>query len=390
MAFDGNGTFNRLYSWVADRNAGINIDATRSDNEDNGFATGLSTCMTKDGQSTPTANLKMGGFKFTNIGSGSARTDSIQLGQAQDGAIWDAGTTGGTATAYTATLSPAISAYADKQFFRVQFNAACGLNPTINFNAVGAKKIYKNVAGTATQVGSGEILANYIATLRYDTALDTGAGGFWLVNQIYYTTPTTTRGDLIYRGASADTRLAIGAANTILSTDGTDPVWRTLTAEIDTIGSTQGQILYRGAAAWSVLATGTSGQVLKTGGAGADPSWFTLPFTKSFTSADQTITSAGLLTLAHGMGTAPLFVQLRLKNISTEAGWSAGDEFIINNNQQDPGGAAGRGCAVYFDATNVYVRFASDPNAFAAINKTTGGNTALTNSKWSLVVRAWA
>jgi len=35
----------------------------------------------------------------------------------------------------------------------------------------------------------------------------------------------TTRGDLLKRGASANERLAIGSANTVLLTDGTDPSW---------------------------------------------------------------------------------------------------------------------------------------------------------------------
>lgn len=38
-------------------------------------------------------------------------------------------------------------------------------------------------------------------------------------------TKTTTRGDIIARGVSADQRLAIGAANTVLTSDGTDPSW---------------------------------------------------------------------------------------------------------------------------------------------------------------------
>lgn len=37
--------------------------------------------------------------------------------------------------------------------------------------------------------------------------------------------PTTTRGDLIRRGASADQRLALGASGYVLTSDGTDPVW---------------------------------------------------------------------------------------------------------------------------------------------------------------------
>lgn len=39
------------------------------------------------------------------------------------------------------------------------------------------------------------------------------------------TTVTTTRGDVIKRGAAADERLAIGAADTVIVSDGTDPSW---------------------------------------------------------------------------------------------------------------------------------------------------------------------
>ena len=44
-----------------------------------------------------------------------------------------------------------------------------------------------------------------------------------------YTDPLTTRGDVVKRGASATERLAIGGANTVLTTDGTDPAWSTVT-----------------------------------------------------------------------------------------------------------------------------------------------------------------
>ena len=39
----------------------------------------------------------------------------------------------------------------------------------------------------------------------------------------------TTRGDLLKHGASSAERLAIGGANTVLTTDGTDPAWSTVT-----------------------------------------------------------------------------------------------------------------------------------------------------------------
>jgi hypothetical protein len=67
MGFDGNGTFNRLYNWVADAAAGINILADRMDAEMDGFATGLSTCLTRDGQGSMEARLDMGGFNIANM-----------------------------------------------------------------------------------------------------------------------------------------------------------------------------------------------------------------------------------------------------------------------------------------------------------------------------------
>lgn len=86
--------------------------------------------------------------------------------------------------------------------------------------------------------------------------------------------PFTTRGDLVYRNATAPARLAVGTVNQILKSDGTDPGWGSLSSVIDgALGSTQGMILYRGAAGWSALGTGTSGWFLKTQGAAADPIW---------------------------------------------------------------------------------------------------------------------
>src|SRR5689334_7044714 len=48
----------------------------------------------------------------------------------------------------------------------------------------------------------------------------------------------------------------------------------TASAKLDAdIGSTRGSILYRGASGWAILTPGTSGYVLTSNGAGADPSY---------------------------------------------------------------------------------------------------------------------
>lgn len=81
MPFNGSGLFNRIFRWQSDRDSGIRILAQRVDDETDGIATGLSTCVTKDGQTIPTANLPMGTFRHTNVGDAVANTDYASYGQ---------------------------------------------------------------------------------------------------------------------------------------------------------------------------------------------------------------------------------------------------------------------------------------------------------------------
>lgn len=66
-----------MYSWVADAAAGIKISSARVDAELNGMAAGLSNCITRDGQSTPVADLPMGGHKLTGLGVAAVGTDAL-------------------------------------------------------------------------------------------------------------------------------------------------------------------------------------------------------------------------------------------------------------------------------------------------------------------------
>lgn len=80
MAF-ASGIFNRIYSFVADAAGNIPAQPIRFDNELNGMATGLSTCILKDGSQQLTSNIPWGGFKITGLGAGSNPSDSVNLGQ---------------------------------------------------------------------------------------------------------------------------------------------------------------------------------------------------------------------------------------------------------------------------------------------------------------------
>lgn len=77
MSYNGSGTFNRLYSWVTDAANSIKIVPDRHDNEDNGFATGLSLCITKDGQQTITSDIPFNSKKITGLGNATADADAL-------------------------------------------------------------------------------------------------------------------------------------------------------------------------------------------------------------------------------------------------------------------------------------------------------------------------
>lgn len=112
-----------------------------------------------------------------------------------------------------------------------------------------------------------------------------------------------------------------------------------------------------------------------------------LGFTAYYESSQQTITAAGALTLAHGLGRKPILVKIVLQCTTAEYNYSIGDEVT----EFIPGwGSASRGITVTPDATNLNVRFGSTATPFAIFDKTTGAASVCTNASWKVVFRAWA
>ena len=93
MPFNGSGVFTRVYNWVNDKNASINITASRMDGEDDGFATGLSNCITRDGQGVPTATIPWGSQNLTGVGTLGATTGNITTLNSTTGTIATLGST---------------------------------------------------------------------------------------------------------------------------------------------------------------------------------------------------------------------------------------------------------------------------------------------------------
>lgn len=156
MPFNGNGVFTRVYNWVADAAAAIPITAARVDGEDDGYATGLSNCICKDGQTTIAANLPMSGFIHTGVGNASARTQYAVVGQIQDSIYnWVSG--GGSADVITATYAPAVTTLVDGMELNFRATAAnATTTPTFSPNGLTAHTITKN-GGSA--LGAGDISA---------------------------------------------------------------------------------------------------------------------------------------------------------------------------------------------------------------------------------------
>ncbi|GEM_PF-2210994 len=164
MGWNGSGTFNRLFSWVADKAAAINITASRMDADTNDIVSnGLGNCLTRDGQGQPTAALPMAGFNHTGVGNATARTHYAAAGQIQDNGLLFA-TGGGTGDAITATFTPSIPALIDGM-------EVCVRAPGANTVAAPTFTPLGLTAHPITKLGGGSLLPGDIANSRHELRL---------------------------------------------------------------------------------------------------------------------------------------------------------------------------------------------------------------------------
>lgn len=140
------------------------IDATVHNTTNTDIATALSNSVAKDGQTTMTSNLPMGGNKLTNVAAGSAANQSPIISQIQDGSLLILGSVSGTDT-IAAALSPAITSYAaGMHFIFTPANANTGA-VTIAINGLAAKAITK---GNAAALVANDLLTTIPAVILYD------------------------------------------------------------------------------------------------------------------------------------------------------------------------------------------------------------------------------
>lgn len=202
MPYNGSGTFNRLYSWVVDAANSINISSTRTDAEMNGFAAGLTNCITRDGQSPPSADLPMGGKKLTNLGNATVSTDALNMGTADSRYILSSGA---ISLSGTLTVAGLITASANL--------AVTGtVTATSTYTSSGAGFIsngFLNVSGTQP-VGYSHNRSGQVGYHLYNQ----GAVSEWIVYQPAHATDDNFHIGSLMGGTITD-RLAISTAGAV-------------------------------------------------------------------------------------------------------------------------------------------------------------------------------
>jgi hypothetical protein len=96
MPFNGSGT----YSLPAGNPVvtGTTISSSTTNNTNTDIATALTNCLTRDGQSTPLANLPMNSKKLTGLAAGTSNGDSVRYEQLTAAAALFLPLAGGTMT----------------------------------------------------------------------------------------------------------------------------------------------------------------------------------------------------------------------------------------------------------------------------------------------------
>jgi hypothetical protein len=175
MSFNGTGTFVINSSGQPVVSSTV-ISATVFNALTADLATGLSTCITKDGQTTPTNNIPMGGFKLTGLGAGTVGTDAVRLSQLQAGTAQLLAVSG--TDTLTALGTPTLTAYATGNLFYFVAAATNTTSVTLNVDGLGAKAVTRH---GSTALVAGDILAGEVCLVVYDGTR------FQLLNPTSYT-----------------------------------------------------------------------------------------------------------------------------------------------------------------------------------------------------------
>jgi hypothetical protein len=282
MSRDGSGNYSLVSGNPVTTNTVISstwANLTLSD-----IAAALTQSLSKDGQTTPTANLTMGNFRLISLAAGTNRTDAVNVGQVQDNTPAVLSSIGGTGDAITAATTPAIASYAtDAKFVYTPTTTNTLTNPTIAIDGLAAKTITQS---NGIGLWAGALVVGTPYELLYD-------GTNFRIQSGQLGSPIVPMGS------------SFAFRNRFI--DGSFDFWDTGTSTAATATPNYVSSIWCYACGTSGAATVSQG----TFAAGAEPTGWTSP-SKSFMQIAQTV----------GGNTAPAFSH-RIENVTTFDGRSA-------------------------------------------------------------------
>lgn len=129
------------------------------------IATGLSTAICRDGQSTITQDIPFNTFRLTNLGAASSRLDALNAQSAVLNSATYVTTVGGTGDAITITPTIALTAYAAGMRYTFVAGASNTGATTINVSGLGVKSITKQ---NAVALSPSDIVSGQLVEIQYD------------------------------------------------------------------------------------------------------------------------------------------------------------------------------------------------------------------------------
>jgi hypothetical protein len=147
--------------------------------------------------------------KWVDENQTSIATNATNITNLQKGVAFWLTSVAGTDT-ITAEGTPTVTAYSDGMVYN--FSAANTITgaATLNIDTVGAKEIRKFTGGSEEALTAGDIVANQVVTVVYDSALDGGDGAWVMASPL----GQSSGGDIEVRYQSIANSSTVGASST--------------------------------------------------------------------------------------------------------------------------------------------------------------------------------
>lgn len=167
MPRNGSGTFTRnngtnsgATTWNLDRLAAIAITSSNHDIHDQDIADAITASIAKDGQTTPTANLPMGGYKHTGVGDAAATNQYCTIQQHIKQAGIYATLTSGSSNAFAVSTGFSLASLVAGMRFSFYSNHTITGAATLNVDGLGAVTIRNCFGGllSANDIMSTELI----------------------------------------------------------------------------------------------------------------------------------------------------------------------------------------------------------------------------------------